>query len=78
MEVAELAKNFNSHPEGLVPELPDPREFSSNEVMGQYCDRLRTAMFGVSREDQDSFGLRSHKLAVAAAKAGHLRHCTCN
>jgi len=69
MEVAELAKNFNL--KAFVPELPDPREFSSNEVMGQYCDRLN-AMFGVSREDQDSFGLRSHELAAAAAKAGHL------
>ena len=37
MEVAELAKNFNL--KAFVPELPDPREFSSNEVMGQYCDR---------------------------------------
>ena len=69
LEVADLAKGFN--PKALIPEFVDPREFSSNEVMGQYCDRL-CEMFAVSREDQDRFGLRSHQLAAAAMKEGHL------
>ena len=69
MEVAELARDFNL--KAFVPEMPDPREYSSNEVMGQYCDRLN-AMFGVTRQAQDEFGLRSHQLAAQAAQAGHL------
>ena len=35
----------------LVPEIPDPREFSTNEVMGHSADRLCEA-WGVSREEQ--------------------------
>ena len=35
----------------LVPEIPDPREFSTNEVMGYSADRLCEA-WGVSREEQ--------------------------
>ena len=68
-EVGELARNFNM--KAFIPEFVDPREFSSNEIMGEYCDRL-CSMFSVSREDQDMFGLRSHELAFAAATAGHL------
>ena len=39
--------------------------------MGEFADRLNV-MFGVSREDQDRFGLRSHIMADQAAKAGNL------
>ena len=49
LEVAGLAKNFNA--KAFLPEFVDPREFSSNEVMGEFADRLNV-MFGVSREDQ--------------------------
>ena len=49
LEVAALAKNFNA--KAFLPEFVDPREFSSNEVMGEFADRLNV-MFGVSREDQ--------------------------
>ena len=69
LEVAGLAKNFNA--KAFLPEFVDPREFSSNEVMGEFADRLNV-MFGVSREDQDKFGLRSHIMADQAAKAGNL------
>ena len=34
LEVAGLAKNFNA--KAFLPELVDPREFSSNEVMGEF------------------------------------------
>jgi len=69
LEVADLARNFNT--QAFVPEFVDPREYSSNEVMGQFADRL-CEMFGVSREDQDRFGLRSHAMADQAVQAGHL------
>jgi acetyl-CoA acyltransferase len=39
--------------------------------MGQSCDRL-TQAFGVSREEQDRFALRSHSLADKAQKEGLL------
>jgi len=68
-EVGEMARGFS--PMSLVPEIPDPREFSTNEVMGHSADRLCEA-WGVSREEQDEFGHRSHTLAAAAAAAGNL------
>jgi acetyl-CoA acyltransferase len=52
-------------------ELPAIAEFTTNETMGQSCDRV-TKAFGVSREDQDLFGIRSHELAEKAQKAGLL------
>jgi len=69
LEVAEMARGFS--PASLAPEMVDPREFSSNEVMGHSADRL-CEKFGVSREDQDMFGLRSHDMAAQAAKDGNL------
>jgi 3-oxoadipyl-CoA thiolase len=41
----------------------------STESMGETGENV-AARYGVSREDQDAFGLRSHRRAVAAAKAG--------
>lgn len=46
LEVAHIAKSFT--PNALLPFMPDPREFSTNELMGQSGDRLAVAM-GVSR-----------------------------
>jgi len=68
-EVGELARGLT--PLSLAPEIPDPREFSSNEVMGHSADRL-CEVWGVSRQEQDEFALRSHHNASAAAAAGHL------
>jgi len=68
-EVGEMARGFS--PMSVVPEIPDPREFSTNEVMGHSADRLCEA-WAVSREDQDDFGHRSHTMAAAAAAAGNL------
>eukprot|EP00911_Craspedida_sp_UC1_P001882 UC1_evm1s1445 len=56
----------------LAPELPAIAEFSTNETMGHSADRL-ASMFGVSRNDQDAFAIRSHANAAAATKAGQLR-----
>lgn len=52
LEVAEFAQlAFGRPAAALAPEMFDPREFTTNEIMGEFCDRL-CARFGVSREDQ--------------------------
>jgi 3-oxoadipyl-CoA thiolase len=43
----------------------------STESMGETGENV-AARFGISREDQDAFALRSHQRAVAAAEAGKL------
>lgn len=68
-EVGAMARGFS--PLSLVPEIPDPREFSTNEVMGHSADRL-CEVWGVTREEQDVFAQRSHQLAATAAASGHL------
>ena len=55
----------------LLPEIPSITEFSTNRTMGQDCDRM-AARIGISREDQDAFAARSHKLAAQATKDGIL------
>ena len=52
-------------------ELPAVAEFSTGEVMGHSADRLVTA-FGISRQAQDEFSLRSHTLAQKASDEGKL------
>jgi 3-oxoadipyl-CoA thiolase len=42
---------------------------ASTESMGETGENVATR-YGISREDQDAFGLRSHQRAVAAAEAG--------
>jgi acetyl-CoA acetyltransferase family protein len=42
---------------------------ASTESMGETGENV-AERYGVSREDQDAFGLRSHQRAVAAAEAG--------
>ncbi|EDW74787.1 uncharacterized protein Dwil_GK15863 [Drosophila willistoni] len=54
----------------LAPELPAVAEFSSGETMGHSADRLASA-FNVSREEQDSYALRSHTLAKEAQEKGY-------
>ena len=68
-EVGLMMRGFS--PASLVPELVDPREFSTNEVMGESADRL-CEVWAVSRREQDQFGLRSHTLADQARRAGLL------
>jgi acetyl-CoA acyltransferase len=55
----------------LKPETPAIAEFSSGETMGASADRL-AALFGVTREEQDAFALRSHQLAAFATRQGLL------
>lgn len=55
----------------LLPELPAIAEFSTGETMGQSADRM-AARFGVSRQEQDEYALRSHQLAAEATRKGLL------
>ena len=48
-------------------EVPSITEFSTNETMGYSADKLSNK-WGVSREDQDTFAVRSHQLAGLAEK----------
>lgn len=56
-------------PSDFLPEAPSISEFSSGETMGQSADRM-AARFGVTREEQDAFALRSHLLADKAFDEG--------
>jgi acetyl-CoA acyltransferase len=53
----------------FLPEVPEIAEFSNSLTMGQSCDRL-SARWGVSREEQDRYALRSHRLAFEATRNG--------
>ena len=55
----------------FVPERPSVSEYSTKKVMGQDCD-VMAARFGVTREEQDEFAVRSHQLAAKAHEEGHL------
>lgn len=57
-------------PDFFVPELPAVAEFSSGETMGHSADRLAAA-FGATRQEQDDYALRSHKLANEAQQKGY-------
>ncbi len=56
-------------PRDFIPELPEIAEFSNSLTMGQSSDRL-SAQWGVSREEQDRFALRSHQCAARATEEG--------
>lgn len=55
----------------FLPERPKVAEFITNRVMGVDCDMM-AARFGVTREEQDEFAVRSHQLAAKAWEDGHL------
>ncbi|WP_022834743.1 thiolase family protein [Salisaeta longa] len=65
----ELLKGLG--PSDLLPEAPSIAEFSTGEVMGESADKL-AAMFGVSREAQDEYTLRTHQKAAAAQSDGRM------
>lgn len=58
-------------PSDLLPEIPSISEFSTGETMGESSDRM-AAHFNISREAQDEYALRSHKLAAKATREGLL------
>jgi acetyl-CoA acetyltransferase family protein len=63
---------FNS----LAPEAPAIAEFSTGLTMGADADQL-AAKFGVTREQQDEFALRSHQNATAAWESGEFKDEVC-
>lgn len=58
-------------PRDFLPEIPEVAEFSNSLTMGQSSDRL-SAAWGVSREEQDRYALRSHRMAAEATLDGLL------
>ena len=58
-------------PSDLLPKAPKVAEYSTGETMGESADKLAAA-FGVSRQEQDDYALRSHRLAAAATEVGKL------
>lgn len=62
-----LLKGFK--PAHLSLETPAIANYTTGEVMGHSSDRL-AQKFGVSREDQDAFALRSHQNAARAHAEG--------
>lgn len=68
--VMKLMKGFKLKDMSL--ELPEIKNFTTGEVMGHSSDRL-AARFGVTREAQDEFALRSHHNAASAHEKGYYK-----
>lgn len=65
-------KSFSSvRPGDLIPVQPAIAEPTTGETMGESAERMAKEN-GISREDQDHWALRSHRLAAAGAKDGRL------
>ncbi len=58
-------------PADFKPVVPAIAEFTTGRTMGQDCD-LMAARYGITRQAQDEFAVRSHKLAAEAAEKGIL------
>ena len=49
--------------------LPYTKEFSTGESVGEYSDRM-SSLFGISREIQDAYAVRSHQSLIQATEQG--------
>ena len=58
-------------PSDLLPEIPSISEYSTGETMGKSSDKM-SAKYGVSRQEQDEYAIRSHQLAAEATEKGLL------
>jgi len=58
-------------PNDFVPEQPSITEFITNRTMGEDCD-IMASRYGISREAQDDYAVRSHQLAAKATEEGKL------
>jgi acetyl-CoA acyltransferase len=58
-------------PRDFVPITPAIAEPSTGETMGESAEKM-AKINGISREDQDQFALRSHRLAKAGTEDGRL------
>jgi acetyl-CoA acetyltransferase family protein len=60
---------FSLRLKDFAPDRPAVAEFLTGRTMGNDCD-LMAARFGITRQAQDEFAARSHRLAGEAEKAG--------
>ena len=58
-------------PKDLVPVAPAIAEPTTGESMGQSAEKM-AKINGITREEQDEFALRSHRLAAAGLRDGRL------
>ena len=58
-------------PKDLIPVPPSISERSTGKTMGQHAEAMAKEN-GITRQEQDAFALRSHKLAAAAIEDGRL------
>jgi acetyl-CoA acyltransferase len=58
-------------PRDLIPITPAIAEPSTGETMGESAEKM-AKLNGISREEQDEFALRSHRLAAAGTADGRL------
>jgi acetyl-CoA acyltransferase len=58
-------------PRDLIPITPAIAEPSTGETMGESAEKM-AKINGISREEQDEFALRSHRLAAAGTADGRL------
>src|SRR5262247_303809 len=58
-------------PRDLVPITPAIAEPSTGETMGESAEKM-AKLNHISREDQDQFALRSHRLAAVRTEDGRL------
>ena len=58
-------------PKDLVPVAPAIAEPTTGESMGQSAEKM-AKLNGITREEQDEFALRSHRLAAAGLRDGRL------
>jgi len=66
-----LAPFRSLRPRDLVPVQPAIAEVTTGETMGAAAERMAKEN-GISREDQDTWALRSHQLAAAGTEDGRL------
>lgn len=59
-------------PRDLIPVSPAIAEPSTGETMGQSAEKMAKEN-GIGREEQDTFALRSHRLAAQGTEDGRLR-----
>src|SRR5207247_6276976 len=68
---ARLKTLMRLHPKDLVPVTPAIAEPSTGETMGQSAEKM-AKLNTITREEQDHFALRSHRLAAAGTADGRL------
>jgi acetyl-CoA acyltransferase len=69
---AKLSTLASIRPGDLVPDFPQIAERSTGESMGQAAERMAKENH-ISREEQDAWAFRSHKLAAAGTEDGRIR-----